>query len=100
MKKMEQVKIFAGGEPSKVEKAYNKWYAELQTFRESVPALKGQPPVIHNRELTVRQYKGEETIAIAVFYEHIHLEAHEQGPDRGQAGGGYSMIPGEGQKRR
>lgn len=100
MRKFEQVRMFYSTDSEKVQEQYNTWYRKELAFRQGVPMVRGTPPLILDRCLTVRQYEGEETIALAVFYEHIELEANESGPDRGTNVSGASMIPGQKPRRR
>lgn len=93
MRKVEQVKIFTGANSDDLETEYNEWFKAVVDIRDKVPALKGNPFVILDRTLTIRNYEGDETYALAVFYEHMELDPHEQGPDRA-AGfvGGMSAV--------
>ncbi len=100
MKVVERVKIFTGANVSTLEKAYARWYDKKQEEREKVPALKGNPFVIIERSLTIRNYEGDETFALAIFHEDTILEEYEQGKDRGQhLRGGVSMVAGQKPRR-
>ena len=99
MKTYEQVKTFLCESMEDVEEQYNKWYREQSDQQATVPALKGMPFSIIDRVLAIRNYEGEETFALAIFYEHFDLEAHEQGMDRGGHMVGASAFGREGRRR-
>ena len=93
MKLTERVKIFTGADTQKLEKLYATWYDGVVAERAEVPALTGNKFNILERRFVIRNYEGEETFALAVFYEETLLEAHEKGPDRGKhLKGGVSMV--------
>lgn len=101
MKKVERVKIFVHKDEDQLEEQFAKWFDGVVASREEVPLLKGTPLVIISRDLVIRNYEGDETLALAIFYEHVILDAHESGGDRGQhISGGVSMIPGQKPSRR
>lgn len=100
MKIVERVKIFIHNESQQLEQQYADWYDGIVEERLKVPLLSGTPLKILNRNLVIRNYDGDETLALAVFYEQVILNAHEQGDDRGQhLKGGVSMMPGEKPRR-
>jgi hypothetical protein len=95
MRLAERVKIFTGSNTDELEQEFNAWYDDAVHARDSVPALKGNPLNILERSITIRNYEGEETYALAVFYEDMLLEEHEKGKDRGHhLNTGVSLIPG------
>lgn len=83
MKKFERVKVFESSDIHELENQYNGWFKERSEFHASVPALRGIPFTIVDRVMCVRNYDGEETYVLSIFYEHYELESFEQGPDRG-----------------
>ena len=96
MKLVERTKIFTGADTDDLEEEYSKWYDSVITARETVPALKGNPFKILERSLVIRNYEGEESFALAVFFEDVLLEDHEQGKDRGgHLNSGVSMVHGK-----
>ena len=95
MKPFEQVKIIFGEKVEDVEEGFNAWYRELAIGRENVPTLKNTPIKITDRVMCIRNYEGEETYVLAVFYIHYDIEPQEQGTDRGAAVAGLSMIRGK-----
>jgi len=99
MKTYEQVRTFLCDSMEELETAYNKWYRQKSDYQATIPALKGLPFHIIDRVLTIRNYEGEETFALAVFYQHFDLEAHEQGADRGGSMVGASVFGREGRRR-
>lgn len=95
MKFAERVKIFTGANVAKLEDLYAAWYDKIAADRAMVPALKNNRLKIISRDLIIRNYKGEETFALAIFFETCLLESHEQGPDRGHhLKNGVSMVAG------
>lgn len=100
MKLVERVKIFIHNDSEQLEKQYADWYDAIVEERQKVPLLSGTLLKILDRNLVIRNYEGDETLALAVFYEHVILSAQEQGDDRGQhLKGGVSMMPGEKPRR-
>lgn len=96
MKFAERVKIFTGTDTDDLEKQFSTWYDQVIAEREAVPALKGNPFRIIERSLTIRNYEGEETYALAVFFEDALLADYEQGKDRGRhLNNGVSMLVGK-----
>ncbi len=96
MRLAERVKIFTGPDTEELEKDYAEWYDGVVLARDAVPALKGNPFKIFERGLTIRNYDGEETYAMAVFYEDVLLEDYEKGKDRGNhLQNGVSMVLGK-----
>lgn len=96
MRLAERVKIFTGADTEELEQEYSDWYDSVVTFRETVPALKGNPFKIFERSLTIRNYDGEETFGLAIFYEDVILEEHEIGKDKGRyLNNGISMVHGK-----
>ena len=101
MKIVEQVKLFMAPDIKKVEKAFNAWVIEQAKERGSVAILSNHPLDIVERQLSVRQYDGEETFCLAIFYKHAFLEPSEVGPDKaGGMAGGYSMVASQDRGRR
>ncbi len=101
MKLAERVKIFTGADTDTLEDEYAAWYDTIMEHRSTVPALKSTPFKILSRDLTIRNYEGEETFALAIFYEDTLLQAHEMGPDRGgHIQGGVSMVAGQKPSKR
>jgi hypothetical protein len=100
MKVTERVKIFTGADTKKLEKMYAKWFDTILEERLKIPVLRGYPPRVIERSLVIRNYEGDETFALAVFYEDYILENHEVGEDRGgHLKGGVSMNPPPRRKR-
>ena len=98
---VERVKIFTGADTTTLEDMYAEWYDDILEYRAQVPALKGTPFKILDRNLVIRNYKGDETFALCIFYEDTSMEAHEVGPDRGgHLRGGVSMMVGQRPQRR
>jgi len=96
MRLAERVKIFTGADTVALEQEYSDWFDGVIAARDAVPALRGNPFKIIERSLTIRNYEGEETYALAVFYEDAILEDHEQGKDRGgHLNNGVSLIQGK-----
>jgi len=96
MKFAERLKIFTGPDTDALEQEYSAWYDSIIAQRESVPALKGNPFRIIDRSMVIRQYDGEETFGLAVFYEDVLLAEYEQGKDRGgHLNNGVSMMIGK-----
>jgi hypothetical protein len=96
MKLTERVKIFTGANTDDLEKEYADWYDGIIAQREAVPALKGNPFQIIERSLTIRNYEGEETYALAVFYVDAVLADYEKGKDKGHhLNNGVSMMVGK-----
>jgi hypothetical protein len=96
MKLTERLKLFIGDDPAKLEQEYADWYDEIIEQRDTVPALKGNPFRIIERRLVVRQYEGDESWGLAVFFEAALLADYEQGKDRGRhLNNGVSMMVGK-----
>jgi hypothetical protein len=95
MRRVERVKIFTGADAGDVEKLYNDWYDAMLKERSEIPALDGVPLKILDRVFTIRNYDGEETFALLIFYEHMLTEAQEKGEDRGGNSAVASAFPGE-----
>lgn len=100
MKRVERLKLFTGSNASEVEQQYNMWYDTKVEERSKVPALDNVPFKIHDRVFTIRNYDGEETYALAIFYEEMLFLPHEKGDDRGQGAGMASAFPSEQKKRQ
>jgi len=98
MKRYEQVHIFEGSDIIELEKMYNEWFKMQVEFHLSVPSLASIPFKILDRVMSIRNYDGTETFALAIFYEYFELEVYEQGPDRGAGRnlGGTSVFPRKG----
>ena len=95
MKLYEQMKLFTGGDSAELEDQYNTWVKEQIDARSKVPILSNKPFTILSRRPVIRQYKGAETYALAVFYEHAELSESEQGPDRAGNMIGASAFPAQ-----
>ena len=95
MKKYEQVKMFSGDSVDKVEKQYNKWVkGQYEDFKSHL-ILSGMELEILDRDLVIRNYEGEETFALAVYYTHYELKRTQKGNlDKGAGGkvAGASVI--------
>lgn len=97
MKRVERVKIFTGEDTDELEKKFADWHDGVVTERDAAPITKGQPVLIRERSLVIRNYEGEETYALAVFYEGLLIAETETGKDRGgHLKGGVSMVTGRG----
>jgi len=93
MKRVERVKIFTGANTQKLEKLYATWYDAVIKERSEIPALTGNEFKIFDRRMVIRNYNGDETFALAIFFEEVLVEEHEKGGDRGQhLKGGVSMV--------
>ncbi len=96
MRLAERVKIFTGADTEELEQEYSDWYDSVVTFRETVPALRGNPFKIIERSIVIRNYEGDETYALAVFFEDVILADHEKGKDKGNhLQNGVSMMVGK-----
>jgi hypothetical protein len=98
MRTYEQVKTFMGSDMEELEKMYNEWIREQCDYQATIPALKGLKFTIIDRVLSIRNYDGEETFALAIFYQHYDLLAQEQGADRGGKMAGASAFGREGMR--
>jgi len=93
MYKFEQAKLFMGEDIQKVEDAFNLWVRqETGKRKKDIPALENEPVRILDRTMCVRNYEGEETFVLAIFYEHYDVMNFAQGPDRGQQFKGGSAF--------
>ena len=96
MVRVERVKVITGDDTDNLEKQFAKWYDAIAAKRAAAPVTKGQPIVIRERSITIRNYEGEETFALAIFYEDFILADHEVGKDKGRhLKGGVSMVMGK-----
>ena len=96
MKLVERVKIFTGADTDDLEQEFADWYDATVAAREEVPALRGNPLKILERNLIIRNYEGEETWGLAVFFVDTVLADHEHGKDRGgHLNNGVSMLVGK-----
>ena len=95
MKLYEQMKLFTGGDSSELERLYNTWIREEMEKRSKVPILSNKPFNILGRDLVIRNYKGDETFAMAVYYEYAELLDSEQGPDKAGNFAGASAFPAQ-----
>lgn len=84
MIKFEQCKMFLSDDLQKLEDEFNLWYRQQIGERRKTPALEQTPLVIFDRVMCVRNYEGEETFVLSIFYEHYDVKATEVGQDRGQ----------------
>ncbi len=93
MKLVEHVKIISASTTSKLEKKFNEWVIEQRKMFDSHTILLNTPFTIVQRELTIRVYEGEETFALAVFYNHPILTPKEQGNvDKARGGNATSAF--------
>jgi len=96
MKRVERIKIFTGEDTDELEEMFATWYDDIVEQRANAPVTKGQPIVIRERSITIRNYEGDETFALAVFYEDFLLEDFESGRDKGRhLKNGVSMVMGK-----
>ena len=95
MKRVQRVKLFTGENADDIETAYNTWMDKKYEERAKVPALSNTPFEMRDPCLTIRNYDGEETFALAIFYQEMLLEPHEMGSDKGQGVGLASAFPSE-----
>ena len=79
MKPYERVKIFSGADTDVVEEQYNAWVREMTDFMAGTATLNGINLEIVSRDFVIRQYEGEETFALCVYYVHWDLEPRERG---------------------
>jgi hypothetical protein len=100
MKLYEQLKLFTGGDSSELENQYNTWVKEMMEARSKVPILSNKPFNIISRRPLIRQYKGAETYALAIFYEYAELSESEQGPDKAGNFVGASAFPAQSRGKR
>jgi len=83
MWKFEQTKLFMSGDIEELENQYNLWIRQEAGRRKKIPTLSETPVVILDRTMCVRNYEGEETYVLAVFYEHYDVKPTAEGQDRG-----------------
>ena len=101
MVKYEKVKLFTGEDTSKLEEEYNEWFRKRVEIRKSHSAIMHMPFQIFDRKLEIRNYEGEETFALAVWYEDIELKTQEVGSrDRAGNVNSASMIPAKTKRSR
>ena len=95
MFKFEQVKLFMAGDIEKLQDAFNLWIRqETGNRKKNIPALEHESMKIIDRTMCVRNYDGEETYVLSIFYEHYDVKPFAQGPDRGgQFKGGSAFGP-------
>jgi hypothetical protein len=100
MFKFEQCKLFMSGDIEELQDQYNLWFRNEMGERKKTPVLADTPINIFSRELAIRNYEGEETFVLAVFYEHYDVMGFAKGADRGQHyTGGSAFGPKKGGKR-
>lgn len=95
MKRVQRVKLFTGENADDIERKYNDWMDAKHKEWSEIPALSSSKFTMYNPCLTIRNYDGEETFALAIFFEDMVLEPSESGPDRGQGVGIASAFPSE-----
>jgi len=84
MYKFEQTKLFLADDIQKLEDEFNLWIRnETGERKRNIPALENEPVRILDRTMCVRNYEGEETYVLAVFYEHYDVKEFAKGGDRG-----------------
>jgi hypothetical protein len=97
MRIYEQVKLFTGGDTGKLEEQYNKWVRGKVQERSRIPMLSNKPLEIRDRDLVIRNYEGEETFALAIYYEEIEVpETAKMGDRAAGYQGGFSAVGKEG----
>lgn len=101
MQFVEQLKLFTGADVGKLENEYNSWMRVMLKNRSEVPVLSNIPFRVIHRDMVIRNYEGDETFALAVYYEDVDVPESARGKDRA-AGyeGGFSAVGQEGGRSR